>query len=208
MLLYCTCRRFCTLLDKITCIVFLLCQLFPCSWARVINCLCLSIWFICGTLTRGNLPLGVVARAGSSTSCSWIFMQQHHSRLTGVHSIPKHCSFACLVFCRLQGFFYFSPCQLCFYQVIFSFISSQVLISTSFFRPTRFSWSFVPKPTSISLLTRCYIIPDSWTSQMSTFVEFNVVLVHLGPHKKKGNQDEVTCYASGIGFSQQAHAGP
>ena len=112
-------------------------------------------------------------------------MQQHHSRLTGVHSIPKHCSFACLACCRLQGFFYFSPCQLCFYQVIFSFISSQVLISTSFFRPTRFSWSFVPKPTSISLLTRCYIIPDSWTSQMSTFVEFNVVLVHFGPHKKK-----------------------
>ena len=83
-------------------------------------------------------------------------------------------------------FFYFSPCQLCFYQVIFSFISSQVLISISFFCPTRFSWSFVPKPTSISLLTRCYIIPDSWTSQMSTFVEFNVVLVHLwAPQKKK-----------------------
>ena len=64
--------------------------------------------------------------------------------------------------------FFFSPSQLCFFQVI-----SHVNIV---FTPYKDRPGPLPKHTPISLSTSCYIITDPWT---------NVVLLHFGPHKKR-----------------------
>ena len=115
MLLCCTCLRFCTLHDKITFIAFLLWRLFPCTCARIINSLCLSVWFICETLARGILPLGAVTRARVTITQRLNFFCSNIIHISlGNKAYQRIASFACLACCHLQGFFTFSMPTLSF----------------------------------------------------------------------------------------------
>ena len=106
MLLCYTCLRFRTLHDKITYIAFLLWRLFPCTCARIINSLCLSVWFICENLARGILPLGALTRARVTITQRLNFFCSNIIHISlGNKAYQRIASFACLACCHLQGFF-------------------------------------------------------------------------------------------------------